>query len=184
MTKIISAISKDLYRKEIVPKLKEEFGYKSIMQVPRLKKIVISQGIGEATGDKKRIDDALLDLASIAGQKAIPCFSKKDVAGFKLRKGIPIGIKTTLRRDKMYEFLDKLVKIVLPRVRDFRGVSRKFDGRGNYNMGISEQLIFLELFIERVKKIMGMNIAFITTAKTDKEAETLLSLLKIPFRKK
>lgn len=176
---------KNFYREEIIPSLKKEFNYKSVMEVPSLKKIVISQGLGVALADKKILDYALEELSLIAGQKAIHCLSKKDESGFKLRKGVPIGIKVTLRRDKMYSFLEKLIWIALPRVRDFRGLNPKgFDGRGNYNMGLIEQIVFPEISIGKVKKILGMNIAFITTAQSDEEAKSLLGLFGMLFKKK
>lgn len=173
------------YKDKIVEQLMEEFGYSSVMQVPKLKKIVISQGLGDAVADKKVIDYALEELSSIAGQKAVPTISKKDVANFKLRKGMPIGVKVTLRREKMYEFLERLISSALPRVRDFSGISANgFDGRGNYNLGITEQIIFPEIDIDKVKKIQGMDITFVTSANTDKEAKALLEKFGLPFKKK
>ncbi|MXV39294.1 50S ribosomal protein L5 [Flavobacteriaceae bacterium Ap0902] len=172
------------YKDEIVSALKEEFGYSSIMEVPKLEKIVISQGLGDAVADKKVVDYALEELTKISGQKAVSTISKKDVASFKLRKGMPIGAKVTLRREKMYEFLDRLVSTALPRVRDFNGInSNGFDGRGNYNLGITEQIIFPEIDIDKVKKIQGMDITFVTSAKTDKEAKSLLEKFGLPFKK-
>ncbi|MFV0237142.1 MAG: 50S ribosomal protein L5 [Flavobacteriales bacterium] len=172
------------YNDKIVQALKEEFGYTSVMQVPKLEKIVLSQGLGAAVADKKVIDYALEEMTAIAGQKAIPTISKKDEAGFKLRKDMPIGAKVTLRRNNMYEFLDRYISAALPRVRDFNGVSADgFDGRGNYNMGITEQIIFPEINIDQVKKIQGMNITFVTSANTDKEAKALLTHLGLPFKK-
>ena len=163
--------------------LKEEFGYKNFMEVPKLQKIVLSRGIGSAVADKKLIDYAVEELTNISGQKAIPTISKKDVAAFKLRKGMPIGVKVTLRGQRMYEFLDRLVTTALPRVRDFQGVKANgFDGRGNYNLGVSEQIIFPEIDIDKVNKISGMDISFVTSAKTDKEAKSLLSELGLPFK--
>lgn len=172
------------YREEIIPALKEEFSYSSVMQVPRLEKIVLNQGLGEASADKKIIDYAIEEMTIIAGQKAVGTVSKTDEAAFKLRKGMPIGAKVTLRGTQMYEFLDRLVSASLPRIRDFNGISTKgFDGRGNYNLGITEQIIFPEINIDRVKKIQGMNITFVTTAETDKEARALLEKFGLPFKK-
>ena len=170
------------YNDRIVATLKEEFGYVNVMQVPRLQKIVISRGVGAAVADKKLIDYALDELTGISGQKAIATISKKDVAAFKLRKGMPIGTKVTLRGERMYEFLDRLVTTALPRVRDFQGVKANgFDGRGNYNLGVTEQIIFPEIDIDKVNKISGMDISFVTSAQTDKEAKSLLSELGLPF---
>ncbi len=161
----------------------EENKYSSPMQIPKLQKIVLSKGIGDIFEDKKMIDYTIEEISSIVGQRAIPCFSKKDEDGFKLRKGLPIGIKVTLRRDKMFEFLDRLITISLPRLRDFNGISNKgFDGNGNYTMGISEQIIFPEISIEKVKKISGMDITFVTSVKTNKEAFSLLKHLGLPFK--
>ena len=175
---------KEDYKSRIIPALTKEFGYKNVMEVPKLQKIVISKGVGAAIADKKLIDYALEELATISGQKAIATISKKDVAAFKLRKGMPIGVKVTLRQKKMYEFLDRLVTASLPRVRDFKGVKASgFDGRGNYNLGITEQIIFPEINIEKVNKIGGMDITFVTSANTDKEAKSLLHELGIPFKK-
>jgi len=172
------------YRTEIVKNLQEKFQYKNPMQVPRLVKIVINQGIGEAVADKKLIESSIKELSMITGQKAIPTISKKDISNFKLRKGTPIGAKVTLRGDRMYEFLDRLIAAALPRIRDFKGVNPKsFDGRGNYNLGISEQIIFPEIDIDKVNKIMGMDINIVTTAKTDKEAFELLKEFGMPLRK-
>tara|TARA_B100001769_G_scaffold96610_1_gene74478 strand:- start:188 stop:739 length:552 start_codon:yes stop_codon:yes gene_type:complete len=171
------------YNERIISGLKEEFGYKNLMEVPRLQKIVLSRGVGAAVADKKLIDYAVEELTNISGQKAIPTISKKDVAAFKLRKGMPIGVKVTLRGQRMYEFLDRLVTTALPRVRDFQGVKANgFDGRGNYNLGVSEQIIFPEINIDKVNKISGMDISFVTSAKTDKEAKSLLSGLGLPFK--
>ncbi|WGH26307.1 MAG: 50S ribosomal protein L5 [Candidatus Bostrichicola ureolyticus] len=173
-----------LYKKKIIPILIKEFGYKSIMEVPKIKKIVISKGIGYALNDKKIINNAIEEISIITGQKAIPCFSKRDESGFKLRKGMFVGCKVTLRRQKMYEFIDRLITIALPRVRDFNGIkNNSFDGKGNYNLGIIEQIIFPEINIDKTKKILGMNIAFVTSAKTDKEALSLLKYFGIPFKK-
>ena len=172
------------YNDRIVATLKEEFGYVNVMQVPRLQKIVISRGVGAAVADKKLIDYALDELTGISGQKAIATISKKDVAAFKLRKVMPIGAKVTLRGERMYEFLDRLVTTALPRVRDFQGVKANgFDGRGNYNLGVTEQIIFPEIDIDKVNKISGMDISFVTSAQTDKEAKSLLSELGLPFKK-
>jgi large subunit ribosomal protein L5 len=173
------------YKERVVNTLTEEFSYTNIMQVPKLEKIVISKGVGAAIADKKLIDYALEELTKITGQKAISTMSKKDVAAFKLRKGMPIGVKVTLRGDKMYEFLDRLVTASLPRVRDFNGIKANgFDGRGNYNLGITEQIIYPEINIDQVKKINGMDITFVTSANTDKEAKSLLGELGLPFQKK
>jgi large subunit ribosomal protein L5 len=175
---------KEEYNTRVIKTLKEEFGYKSVMQVPKLQKIVISKGVGAAVADKKLIDYAVDELTKISGQKAISTISKKDVAAFKLRKGMPIGAKVTLRGEKMYEFLDRLVTASLPRVRDFSGIKANgFDGRGNYNLGITEQIIFPEIDIDKVNKISGMDITFVTSAPTDKEAKSLLSELGLPFKK-
>ena len=172
------------FNDRIIDVLKEEFGYINQMQVPKLQKIIISRGVGGAVADKKLIDYAVDELTEISGQKAVSTISKKDVAAFKLRKGMPIGAKVTLRGDRMYEFLDRLVTTALPRVRDFQGVKANgFDGRGNYNLGITEQIIFPEIDIDKVNKISGMDISFVTSAKTDKEAKSLLSELGLPFKK-
>jgi large subunit ribosomal protein L5 len=175
---------KDKYKSEVAPSLSEKFGYKSIMSVPRLQKIVISQGIGDAVGDKKLIDSAVNDITMITGQRAVSTQSKKDISNFKLRKGMPIGTKVTLRGDKMFEFFDRLLSIALPRTRDFRGVSAKgFDGRGNFNMGVKEHIIFPEIDIDKVNRIMGMDITFVTSAETDEEAKALLDAFGFPFAK-
>ena len=172
------------YNDRIISALKEEFGYKNVMQVPKLEKIVISKGVGAAIADKKLIEYAVDELAQISGQRAVSTISKKDIATFKLRKGMPIGAKVTLRKNRMYEFLDRLVTASLPRVRDFKGVKANgFDGRGNYNLGITEQIIFPEINIDKVNKISGMDITFVTSANTDKEAKSLLHELGIPFKK-
>ena len=172
------------YNERVVKALSEEFGYKNVMQVPRLKKIVISRGVGAAVADKKLIDHAVDELTMITGQKAIATMSKKDVASRKLRKGMPIGAKVTLRGERMYEFLDRLITTALPRVRDFQGVrATGFDGRGNYNLGITEQIIFPEINIDRINRINGMDITFVTSAETDKEAKSLLTELGLPFKK-
>ncbi|HEY9886557.1 MAG TPA: 50S ribosomal protein L5 [Vampirovibrionales bacterium] len=175
---------KQEYKERVIKALQEEFGYKNVMQVPKLKKIVISKGVGAAVADKKLIDHAVEELTSISGQRAVATISKKDVASFKLRKGMPIGAKVTLRGERMYEFLDRLVTSALPRVRDFNGIKATgFDGRGNYNLGITEQIIFPEINIDKVNKITGMDITFVTSAETDKEAKSLLSELGLPFKK-
>ena len=172
------------YKEKIVSSLKKEFEYSNVMQVPKLEKIVISKGVGAAVNDKKLIDHALEEITNISGQKAIATLSKKDVASFKLRKGMPIGVKVTLRGERMYEFLDRLVTAALPRVRDFTGVKvRGFDGRGNYNLGVTEQIIFPEINIDKINKISGMDITFVTNANSDKEAMSLLSELGLPFKK-
>lgn len=171
------------YTEEVVPALMEQFQYKTIMQVPRLVKISMNQGVGEATQDKKLVDSALKELTAISGQKAVPTKAKKSVSNFKLREGMTIGARVTLRNNQMYEFLDRLVTVALPRVRDFRGINDKsFDGRGNYSMGITEQIIFPEIDIDKVNKITGMDITFVTTAQTDAEALALLKLLGMPFK--
>ncbi len=172
------------YRERIVKALKDEFGYKNVMQVPKLQKIVVSRGVGAAVADKKLIDHAVDELTTITGQKAVATISKKDVAAFKLRKGMPIGAKVTLRGERMYEFLDRLVTTALPRVRDFQGIrATGFDGRGNYNLGITEQIIFPEINIDKINRINGMDITFVTSAPTDKEAKSLLAELGLPFKK-
>jgi len=175
---------KQEYKDKVVSALTEEFGYKNVMQVPKLQKIVISKGVGAAVADKKLIDHAVDEITKISGQKAVATISKKDVASFKLRKGMPIGAKVTLRGERMYEFLDRLVTSALPRVRDFNGIKANgFDGRGNYNLGITEQIIFPEIDIDKVNKISGMDISFVTSAETDKEAKSLLTELGLPFKK-
>jgi large subunit ribosomal protein L5 len=175
---------KQEFNDRVTPALQEEFGYKNVMQVPRLNKIVVSRGVGAAVADKKLVENAVEELTLITGQRAISTMSKKDVATFKLRKGMPIGAKVTLRGERMYEFLDRLVTSALPRVRDFNGINATgFDGRGNYSMGITEQIIFPEINIDRIKKIDGMNITFQTSAQTDKEAKSLLKELGLPFKK-
>jgi large subunit ribosomal protein L5 len=175
---------KQEYKDKVVAALTEEFGYKNVMQVPKLKKIVISKGVGAAVADKKLIDHAIDELTKISGQKAVATLSKKDVASFKLRKGMPIGVRVTLRGEQMYEFLDRLVTSALPRVRDFNGIKATgFDGRGNYNLGVIEQIIFPEIDIDKINKISGMDITFVTSADTDKEAQSLLTELGLPFQK-
>ena len=172
------------YNERIVKALQSEFGYKNVMQVPKLQKIVVSRGVGAAVADKKLIDHAVDELTMITGQKAVATISKKDVAAFKLRKGMPIGAKVTLRGERMYEFLDRLVTSALPRVRDFQGIKATgFDGRGNYNLGITEQIIFPEINIDKINRINGMDITFVTSAPTDKEAKSLLAELGLPFKK-
>ncbi len=176
---------KDKYLGEIVPALKQKFTYKSVMQVPKIEKICINKGMGIAVSDKKLIDIALEEISSISGQKAVSTKSKKAISNFKLRENMPIGVRVTLRGDKMYEFLDRLMNIALPRVRDFRGVSAKgFDGRGNYTLGVKEQIIFPEISIDKVNKISGMDITFVTTAKTDEESYELLKAFGMPFSNK
>ena len=175
---------KQEYKDKVRSALTEEFGYKNVMQVPKLQKIVISKGVGAAVADKKLIDHAVEEITKISGQKAVATISKKDVASFKLRKGMPIGVKVTLRGERMYEFLDRLVTSALPRVRDFNGIKANgFDGRGNYTLGITEQIIFPEINIDKVNKISGMDISFVTSAETDKEAKSLLTELGLPFKK-
>jgi len=174
---------KEKYQKEIHPSLMKQFGYSSPMQVPMLKKIAINQGLGDAIADKKLIDFGINEMTSIAGQKAVPTKSKKDISNFKLRKGMPIGVRVTLRGDQMYEFLDRLISVAIPRVRDFRGVNDKgFDGRGNYTLGVTEQIIFPEINIDKVNRISGLDITFVTSANTDKEAHALLKEFGIPFK--
>tara|TARA_B000000532_G_C18785975_1_gene370399 strand:- start:10 stop:567 length:558 start_codon:yes stop_codon:yes gene_type:complete len=176
---------KDDFKNKVSKSLMEEFNYKNTMQVPRVLKIILSRGVGAAVADKKLVDQAVDELTLISGQKAVPTVSKKDVASFKLRKGMPIGSKVTLRGDKMFEFLDRLISIALPRVRDFQGIKPGgFDGRGNYTLGITEQIIFPEIDIDKVNKISGMDITFVTSASTDNEAKSLLSLIGLPFKKK
>lgn len=170
------------YKEEIIPTLTKEFGYKSVMQVPKLTKIVVSQGVGQAVADKKLIDVATEEMSLITGQKAVQTLSKKDVSNFKLRKKMPIGVRVTLRRERMFEFLERLIAIALPRIRDFKGVNYKLDGRGNYTLGITEQIIFPEIDFDKISKIMGMDITFVTTANTDEEAYALLREFGIPFK--
>lgn len=173
---------KTKYKEEIIPALVKEFAYKSIMQAPKLEKIVINQGMGQAIADKKLLDIALAELTTITGQKAVTTKSKKDISNFKLRKGMPIGVRVTLRADKMYEFLERLVAVALPRIRDFKGINEKFDGRGNYTLGIQEQIIFPEIEIDKITKMFGMEITFVTTANTDEEAYALLRDFGLPFK--
>ena len=177
----IATVKQD-YRERIVSALKKEFDYSSVMQVPVLKKIVINQGLGMATADKKIIDVAIDELSLITGQKAIATYSKKDISNFKLRKKMPIGVMVTLRRERMYEFLEKLIRVSLPRIRDFKGIESKFDGRGNYTLGISEQIIFPEINIDGIDRIQGMNITFVTSANTDEEGYALLKAFGLPFK--
>ena len=177
-----SANVKKDYLERIVPALEKEFNYTSVMQVPRLEKIVINQGLGIATGDKKIIETAVNELTAITGQKAVPTLSKKDISNFKVRKKMPIGVRVTLRREKMYEFLERLVRIALPRIRDFKGIESKLDGRGNYTLGVTEQIIFPEINIYSVQRLTGMNITFVTTAKTDEEGYALLKQFGLPFK--
>lgn len=174
---------KKKYKEEVVPALMEQFQYKSIMEVPRLEKICLNQGVGGATQDKKLVDSALAEISLIAGQKAVPTKARTSISNFKLREGMTIGARVTLRKDRMFEFLDRLITVALPRVRDFRGINDKsFDGRGNYSMGVSEQIIFPEIDLDKVSNITGMDITFVTTAKTDAEALALLKALGLPFR--
>ena len=173
---------KKQYKEQIAPALQKQFNYSSAMQVPVLKKIVINQGLGDATQDKKLIEVAVNEISSITGQKAVATYSKKDIANFKLRKKMPIGVMVTLRLELMYEFLEKLVRVSLPRIRDFKGIESKFDGRGNYTLGITEQIIFPEINIDQVDRIQGMNITFVTSAKTDEEGYALLKGFGLPFK--
>ncbi len=171
------------YKERIIPALMKEFGYKSIMQVPKLEKIVINQGMGQAVADKKLIDVAIAELTQITGQKAVQTRSKKDISNFKLRKGMPpIGVRVTLRADKMYEFMERLVAVALPRIRDFKGINEKFDGRGNYTLGVTEQIIFPEIDIDKITKILGMEITFVTSTTSDAEAYALLREFGLPFK--
>ncbi|MFB1023031.1 MAG: 50S ribosomal protein L5 [Vicingaceae bacterium] len=175
---------KTKYNEDIKKNMMSTFNYKSLMQIPRLQKICINQGVGKAVSDKKLIDAAIVEMTSVAGQKAVATFSKKDISNFKLRKGMPIGVKVTLRGEKMYEFLDRLVSVSLPRTRDFRGINNKgFDGRGNYTLGIKEQIIFPEIDIDKVNNIGGMDITFVTTAATNEESRSLLKEFGMPFQK-
>jgi len=176
-----ASLKKD-YAERIAPALMKQFNYSSSMQIPVLKKIVINQGLGMATADKKIIDVAINEISAITGQKAVATVSKKDVANFKLRKKMPIGVMVTLRRERMYEFLEKLVRVALPRIRDFKGIESKLDGRGNYTLGIQEQIIFPEINIDTIDRILGMNITFVTTAKTDEEGYALLKEFGLPFK--
>ena len=178
----MAANLKKEYQERIVPALMKEFGYSTVMQVPVLKKIVLNQGLGDATQDKKIIDTALAELTAIAGQQAVATLSRKDISNFKVRKKMPIGVSVTLRRERMYEFLERLVRVALPRIRDFKGIESKLDGRGNYTLGIQEQIIFPEINIDSVSKMMGMNITFVTSANTDEEGFALLKQFGLPFK--
>lgn len=178
-----TASLKQDYRERIVPILMKEFGYSSVMQAPKLEKIVLNQGLGIAVADKKIIEVAINEMTTITGQKAVATISKKDISNFKLRKKMPIGVRVTLRGDRMYEFLERLIRVALPRVRDFKGIENKLDGRGNYTLGITEQIIFPEINIEAVSRMLGMNITFVTTAKTDEEGYALLKEFGLPFKK-
>ena len=177
-----TASLKKEYAERIAPALMKQFNYTSAMQIPVLKKIVINQGLGMATADKKIIDVAINEISAITGQKAVATVSKKDVANFKLRKKMPIGVMVTLRRERMYEFLEKLIRVALPRIRDFKGIESKFDGRGNYTLGVQEQIIFPEINIDSIDRILGMNITFVTTAKTDEDGYALLKEFGLPFK--
>jgi large subunit ribosomal protein L5 len=178
-----TASLKQDYQERIVPALVKEFGYTTVMQCPKLEKIVLNQGLGEATADKKIIEVALQEMTTIAGQKAVATLSKKDIAQFKVRKKMPIGVRVTLRGERMYEFLERLVRVALPRIRDFKGINSKMDGRGNYTLGIQEQIIFPEINIDNITKLQGMNITFVTTANTDAEGFALLREFGLPFKK-
>ena len=178
----MTATLKKDYNERIVPALEKEFGYTTVMQVPKLKKIVINQGLGEATQDKKVIETAINELTAITGQKAVATLSNKDISNFKLRKKMPIGVMVTLRRERMYEFLERLIRVALPRIRDFKGIEGKLDGRGNYTLGITEQIIFPEINIDSISKLMGMNITFVTSANTDEEGYALLKAFGLPFK--
>ena len=174
---------REIYKKEIVPALTKQFGYKSVMQVPRVSKVVLNMGVGEAVGDKKLLENAAADMQKISGQKPVITKARKAIAAFKIREGYPIGCMVTLRENRMYEFLDRLISVALPRVRDFRGVSgRSFDGRGNFNMGVKEQIIFPEIEYDKIDTMRGMNITITTTAKTDAEAKALLAAFRFPFK--
>ncbi len=179
-----TASLKQEYQERIVPALTKQFGYTSVMQVPHLEKIVLNQGLGMAVADKKIIDTAIAELTAITGQKAVATYSKKDISNFKLRKKMPIGVMVTLRREKMYEFLERLVRVALPRIRDFRGIESKLDGNGNYSMGIQEQIIFPEINIDNISQLVGMNITMVTSAKTDEEGYALLKEFGLPFKNK
>jgi large subunit ribosomal protein L5 len=170
------------YKEEIIPALMKEFSYKTVMQVPRLEKIVLNQGVGQAIADKKLLEFSVKELTDIAGQKAVQTYSSKDISNFKLRKNMPIGVMVTLRKERMYEFLERLICVALPRIRDFKGISAKLDGRGNYTLGITEQIIFPEIDLDKVAKIMGLQMTFVTTAKTDEEALALLKHFGLPFK--
>ena len=173
---------KKKYNDEIIPALTREFGYKTVMQVPKLQKIVINQGVGQAIADKKLLESGVKELSDIAGQKAVLTYSSKDISNFKLRKNMPIGIMVTLRKERMFEFLERLISVALPRIRDFKGINAKLDGRGNYTLGITEQIIFPEIDLDKVSKIMGLQITFVTSAGTDEEAFALLRNFGLPFK--
>jgi large subunit ribosomal protein L5 len=175
-------VLKTRYKEEIVPELMKEFSYKTVMQVPKLQKIVLNQGVGQAIADKKLLEFSVKELTDIAGQKAVQTYSSKDISNFKLRKNMPIGVMVTLRKDKMYEFLERLICVALPRIRDFKGISAKLDGRGNYTLGITEQIIFPEIDLDKVAKIMGLQMTFVTSANTDEEALALLRHFGLPFK--
>ena len=177
-----SSLKQD-YKDRIVPQLMKQFGYSTVMQCPKLEKIVLNQGLGDAVQDKKLIEVAQAEMTQIAGQKAVATLSKKDISNFKVRKKMPIGVRVTLRGDRMYEFLERLVRVALPRIRDFKGIEGKLDGRGNYTLGIAEQIIFPEINIDNITKLLGMNITFVTTAKTDEEGFALLREFGLPFKK-
>ena len=179
-----STTLKKQYDEKIVPALTKEFNYTTVMQVPRLKKIVINEGLGDATQDKKVIETAINELTAITGQKAVATLSKKDISNFKVRKKMPIGARVTLRRERMYEFLERLIRVALPRIRDFNGIEGKLDGRGNYTLGITEQIIFPEINIDNISKLTGMNITFVTSANTDEEGYALLKQFGLPFKNK
>ncbi len=174
---------KKRYQDEIIPSMMKDFGYKSVMQVPRIEKIVLNQGVGQAVADKKLVDTAQEELSQIAGQHAVQTLSKRDISNFKLRRKMPIGTRVTLRRDRMYEFLERLINVALPRIRDFKGVNTRMDGRGNFTMGITEQIIFPEIDIDKISKIMGLEVTFVTSARTDEECLALLKEFGIPFKK-
>ena len=178
----IASLRKE-YKERIVPALIKEFGYSTVMQVPKLEKIVLNQGLGAAVADKKIIETAVNEMTTITGQKAVQTISKKDISNFKLRKKMPIGVRVTLRGERMYEFLERLVRVALPRIRDFKGIENKLDGHGNYTLGITEQIIFPEINIDSISKLMGMNITFVTTANTDEEGFALLKEFGLPFKK-
>lgn len=175
-------VLKNKYKEEIVPALMKEFSYSTVMQVPRLEKIVLNQGVGQAIADKKLLESSVKELSDIAGQKAVQTFSTKDISNFKLRKNMPIGVMVTLRKDRMYEFLERLISVALPRIRDFKGISAKLDGRGNYTLGITEQIIFPEIDLDKITKIMGLQMTFVTTANSDEEALSLLKHFGLPFK--
>jgi len=175
-------VLKTKYKEEIVPALMKEFSYSTVMQVPKLEKIVLNQGVGQAIADKKLLEASVKELTDIAGQKAVQTFSSKDISNFKLRKNMPIGVMVTLRKDRMYEFLERLISVALPRIRDFKGISAKLDGRGNYTLGITEQIIFPEIDLDKVTKIMGLQMTFVTSANSDEEALSLLKHFGLPFK--